>query len=127
MIPIITGLGPRIRAMATRDAGYWGELIVLALPWSARAQIAHGTDWSSGKILLDTMNAYGPYPTVVDLGGMTSSEIVASDFPQTRVVKGLNTLQARVILNGGLPVAQKTASRCPSVVVTLARSTSLQV
>jgi predicted dinucleotide-binding enzyme len=103
MAPLVAELGHGIRAMINEDAIAWSEIIVLALPWIARTQIAGNVDRLSGKIVLDTMNAYGPFPQVLDLGATTSSEIVALDLPRIRVVKGLNTLQARDILSRGRP------------------------
>ena len=103
MAPLIAELGPGTRAMITRDAATWGEVIVLALPWAARAQVAGSADWLSGKMALDAMNPYAPYPKMVDLGGTTSSEMIASDLPRTRVVKGLNTLRAGDVLARGRP------------------------
>jgi hypothetical protein len=103
MAPLVAELGDGIRAMINGDAITCSEVIVLALPWTARTQIAGSVDRLSGKIVLDAMNAYSPFPQVVDLGGTTSSEIVASDLPRIRIVKGLNTLQARDILGRGRP------------------------
>lgn len=103
MAPLVAELGHGVRAMMDGDAITWSDVIVLALPWTARTQITGNVDRLSGKIVLDTMNAYAPFPQVVDLGGTTSSEIVASDLPWIRVVKGLNTLQARDILARGRP------------------------
>ena len=89
--------------MSNEDAVSQSEVIVLAFPWAARTRIAGDAGRLAGKIVLDAMNAYGRYPRVVDLEGASSNEVVASEPPWARVVKGLNTLQARDILARGQP------------------------
>ena len=101
MAPLASELGLSIQAMAISDAATWSEAVALALPWNARTQIAASADALAGKIVLDVMNAYTTYPSVIDLGTTTSSETVASDIPHTRLVKALNTLQARDVLACG--------------------------
>lgn len=96
--PLVEKLGSGISAMSNSDAISRSEVIVLALPWVARSQISADAGRFSGRIVLDAMNAYCPYPHVVALEGTTSSEIVASELPWASVVKGLNTLQPNDIL-----------------------------
>ena len=101
MTPLISELGLNIQAMAIPDAASWAGAVALALPWHARTQIAASADSLAGKIVLDAMNAYSTYPRMVDLGTTTSSETVALDIPHARLVKALNTLQARHVLACG--------------------------
>jgi predicted dinucleotide-binding enzyme len=99
----VAGLGPSVSAMSNEDAVSQSEVIVPVFPWAARTRIAGDAARLAGKIVLDAMNAYGRYPRVVDLEGASSNEVVASEPPWPRVVKGLNTLQARDILARGQP------------------------
>lgn len=101
MSPLISELGSSIQAMAIPDAASWSEAVALALPWDSRTELAASADSLAGKVVLDAMNAYSSYPSVVDLGTTTSSEAIALDIPHTRLVKALNTLQARDVLACG--------------------------
>ena len=96
--PLISELGFNIQPMAIPDAARSSEVVALALPWNARTQIASSADSLVDKIVLDAMNPYSAYPSIVDLGPTTSSETIALDIPHARIVKALNTLQARDVL-----------------------------
>src|SRR5258708_1843432 len=99
----VAGLGPSVSAMSNEDAVSQSEVIVPVFPWAARTRADGDAARLAGKVVLDAMNAYGRYPRVVDLEGASSNEVVASEPPWPRVVKGLNTLQARDILARGQP------------------------
>ena len=85
------------------DAVCGCELVMLAMPWVARAAVfaEAGPGAFAGKIVLDAMNPYTDYPATEDLHGRTSSEAVASELPGARVVKALNTLYAALLADGG--------------------------
>jgi 4'-phosphopantetheinyl transferase len=91
---LVVPLGPGVEAALNADAIRRSEIVVLAVPWHARTEVAGRAGALSGKIVLDAMNAYDPYPHVVDLGETGSSEVVAGEFAGARVVKGLNAVQA---------------------------------
>lgn len=80
------------------------ELIILAVPFSSLGSIAQEqSDWN-GKIVIDTMNAFG-VPLEV-LGDSSSSGLVTRALPGARVVKAFNHLPSAILAsnpigNGG--------------------------
>ncbi|MFE4967587.1 NADPH-dependent F420 reductase [Streptomyces sp. NPDC056660] len=84
-------LGPQVVAGAGADAGQ-ADIVVVAVPWSkVEAAVSRIEDWH-GKILVDATNPIeAPTFEPADLGGKTSSEIVAALTPGARVVKAFNT------------------------------------
>lgn len=89
----------------TADAVRSSELVMLALPWTARqaAFAAAGPGAFAGKLVIDATNPYLDYPRVEDLGGRASSEVVASELPGARVVKAFNTLFWDRLAHGARP------------------------
>lgn len=89
--------GPGVRAGTVAEAGA-ADLVVLAVPWSrVPAALGQVADWA-GRVLVDTTNPLeAPTYRMADLGGRTSSEIVADLAPGARVVKGFNTLPPHVL------------------------------
>lgn len=86
----------------TADAVRQSEVVMLAMPWTARhaAFAAAGPGAFAGKLVIDATNPYTDYPHVEDLHGRTSSEVVASELPGARVVKAFNTLFAERLAHG---------------------------
>lgn len=90
----IAALGPRAKAVSIPEAAT-ADIVFLAVPWD---QVAHALKdlppWS-GRILVDTTNPFvassGKY-VVADLGGRSSSRIVADHAPGARVVKAFNSI-----------------------------------
>jgi predicted dinucleotide-binding enzyme len=82
-------------------------MVVLAVPWDSLQDAISGLPSWNGRVVVDATNALvGPEFRVPDLGGRTSSEIVADLVPGARVVKGFNTLLAEILgsdpkVNGG--------------------------
>lgn len=85
------------------------EIVLQAVPWTQiETALSNVPPWS-GRILIDATNAllsYAPDFKRADLGGRTSSEIVADLVRGARVVKALNTLyykhlEADLHQNGG--------------------------
>jgi predicted dinucleotide-binding enzyme len=90
-------LGSRATA-ATRQEAAGAEVVMIAVPWSElRAAMSDLPAWG-GRILIDATNpVVQPGYRLADLGGSTSSEIVASLAPGARVVKVANTLRAALL------------------------------
>ena len=85
-------LGPSVFPLSVQDASE-AEMIFLAVPFPAHADVAKlRGDWQ-GKIIVDTTNALRVAPE--DLGGRLSSEVVARAFAGARLVKAFNHLPAR--------------------------------
>ena len=89
--------GPIVSATEVTDA-VDAEVIILAVPFEAVADVARlRSDWS-GKIVVDATNAIEfPAFKPQDLGGRPSTQIVAAQFKGAKVVKAFNTLPAAVL------------------------------
>lgn len=91
--PLADQLGPSVTAGDASQAVAC-DIVFLSVPWSrVPSALANGTDWA-GKILVDTTNPLeAPTFRKADLGGKTSSEVVAAYAPGAAVVKAFNHLQ----------------------------------
>jgi hypothetical protein len=96
---LIATLGAQASASSI-EAAAQSDVVVLALPWTQLPSLQQrDIDWR-GRIVVDATNAlltYAPDFRRADLGGRTSSEIVADMLPGARVVKTLNTLYYKVL------------------------------
>lgn len=94
---VAEAFGPTVNAAETTDA-LDAEVIILAIPFEAVAEVAEQrSDWS-GKIVVDATNAIEfPAFKPKDLGGRPSSQVVAAQFKGAKVVKAFNTLPAAVL------------------------------
>jgi predicted dinucleotide-binding enzyme len=94
--PLCKKLGSGITAIELAGA-LQADIVILALPFSAVAQLGDKTDWAA-RIVIDATNAIDfPAFTPTDLGGKLSSEVVAEYLLGARVVKAFNTLPAAVL------------------------------
>ena len=88
--PVVTALGAGVSAGTVREAAT-ARIVAIAVPWASVPTAVAGQHWD-GQTVIDTTNAWN-----VDLGGRTSSEIVADLIPGARLVKAANTLAAEVL------------------------------
>jgi hypothetical protein len=74
------------------------EIVLLALPWRRLPEaVSKVPDWE-GRIVIDATNPIGaPDFTIADLGGRTSSEVVADLVPGAHLVKAFNTLRSDIL------------------------------
>ncbi len=88
-----------------RDAASFGQVVVNATGGlvSVEALTAAGSDHLAGKVLLDVANpldfSHGFPPTVVQPDGRSLAESIQASFPEARVVKALNTMNAGVMVH----------------------------
>lgn len=77
------------------------DVVFLAVPWSrVPSALGRVDDWS-GAVLVDATNPVeAPTFAKADLGGRTSSEVVASLAPGARVVKAFNHLAPQAYVAG---------------------------
>ncbi len=91
--------GKNASAGTISDVVKFGEIIVLAVPYSEINSALKSAGDLKGKILLDITNALTPdYSLAI---GFTSSaaEEIAKLVPQTKIVKAFNTIFAQVVAN----------------------------
>jgi hypothetical protein len=94
---LVRQLGPRARA-GTRQEAAAADVVMLSVPWEQVHEAMTGLPAWNGRILVDAPNpVLLPGFRLAELGGRTSSEIVASMAPGARVVKTANTLLAAVL------------------------------
>lgn len=92
-----SSLGPRARAVKREEAAQ-ADLVILAVPWEQVPAALAGVAAWNGRILLDATNpVLQPGFRLAELGGRTSTQVVASLAPGARVVKAGNTLLAAVL------------------------------
>lgn len=89
---LVRELGPRAKAGTVAQAAA-ADLVVVAVNWSRLPTALQGLgDWG-GRIVVDANNPIeAPSFQPVDLGGRTSSEVVAELVPGAKVVKAFNHL-----------------------------------
>jgi predicted dinucleotide-binding enzyme len=90
---LIAELGPGATAVTPAEL-VKADVIILATRWAQTPAAVAGVGSLAGKIVVDTTNnRIGPRPEdVLDLGGRTSSEVVADLVPGARLVKAFNHL-----------------------------------
>jgi predicted dinucleotide-binding enzyme len=89
---LIAELGPGAAAGTPKEVIAFADVVVLATRWEQTAAAVQGLGPWNSKVVVDTTNnRFGPGPNdLYDLGGRTSSEVVAELLPGARVVKAFN-------------------------------------
>ncbi len=122
---LLKSTGGRTRVAAVADAAAFGDVIVLATPWSATEEAIRSAGDLTGKTLIDCTN-----PLAADLSGLTlgtsdsAGEQVARWAKGARVVKAFNTIgaenfgdplfgeqSASLLIAGDEPSAKLTVTR----------------
>ena len=88
---LVQELGGGVSAGTVEDAAA-ADIVVVAVMWPDVPRAVEGLQWD-GRIVIDPTNDFDP----TDLGGRTSSEIVADLVAPARVVKAGNTWGAAVL------------------------------
>src|SRR5262249_13815301 len=103
---LLASIGANARAGGVGEAGAFGEVVVLAVPSPALAEVLPQLGPLSGKVLIDATNRVPPRPTpgataipsAAPMESMPSvAEEVARAVPDARVVKAFNTLGAELL------------------------------
>jgi predicted dinucleotide-binding enzyme len=104
LAPLIAELGPRARAATPDEAAKAGDLVVVTVPLKAYQQVP--VEPLAGKIVIDTNNYYperdGHIPEL-DHESTTTSELLQSHLPKSRVVKAFNHIYAAQLTTDGRP------------------------
>ena len=90
---LVDDLGPRARAATAEEAAEAADLVVVTIPLKNVGQVP--ADALRGKIVIDTSNYYPQRDgqiAALDDKSSTTSELVQSQLPGSRVVKGFNNL-----------------------------------
>jgi predicted dinucleotide-binding enzyme len=96
---LVVSLGPHVKAVTAEEAVRFGDVVLLAIPWTKRDTLPDAQLFEN-KIVIDALNAYGPNG-LVDLGESTSSEMISWQLPGARLVKGFNTMNSGRLRSGG--------------------------
>ncbi|TDX08274.1 NADPH-dependent F420 reductase [Kribbella sp. VKM Ac-2566] len=103
---LVRELGPRVTAATVEDAARFGDVVLVAILLFGLRSMPSAA--FIGKIVIDPNNYFagrnGNF-TELDSGELTHSELFATQFPGTRIVKGFNTLSHIALANGGRPEA----------------------
>lgn len=96
------GVGAEVGTV--EDAAKFGEIIVIAIPFSAYRSVP--ADLLAGKIVLDTNNYYPDRDgriAELDAFETTTSEMLAKHLPQSRIVKAFNAITMNDLETDGRP------------------------
>jgi 8-hydroxy-5-deazaflavin:NADPH oxidoreductase len=96
---MVQSLGAGITAAEIKVAAK-ADIVFLAVPWDAYADAVAGLAPWGGRIVVDAMNAASVGPEgfrPANLGGKSSSQLVAERLTGARVVKAFNTLPAAAL------------------------------
>ncbi|MDF1488592.1 NADPH-dependent F420 reductase [Tessaracoccus caeni] len=107
---LVTELGDAASADTVEGAIAQADLVVLALPFGAYDQLPAAA--LAGKTVLDATNYYPDrdgHIAALDEGTITSSELLASAFPDAAVIKGMNNVDFLRLTQ--LPMAAGAADR----------------
>lgn len=98
---LVSTLGSGVRATTAEEAVEFGEVVLLAVPWTKRESLP-AAQLFENKVTIDAMNAYGAEGTI-DLSPSTSSEEVSKQLPGARLVKAFNTMYYETMRTSGRP------------------------
>jgi 8-hydroxy-5-deazaflavin:NADPH oxidoreductase len=99
---LVASLGPHASAATSADAAAVGDIVVVAIPVRAIADVP--VEPLAGKIVIDTNNYYPPrdgHIAALDSGETTSSQLLAAHLRDARVVKAFNSINYHQLLTQG--------------------------
>ncbi len=93
-----------------REAAAWGEVVVLAVPWGAVADVLkEAGDALDGKVVIDVSNPVAPGLELAVSGATSAGEEVQKLAPRAKVVKAFNYAFARHLSTGRIDGQPLTA------------------
>jgi predicted dinucleotide-binding enzyme len=101
---LIAELGPRARAATPAEAGKAGDIMVVTVPLKSYRQVP--VEPLAGKIVLDTNNYYPErdgHISELDNESTTTSELLQTHLPTSKVVKAFNHIYASQLTTDGRP------------------------
>lgn len=104
---VATKLGNDIQGGPLNSAADSAEIVVLAVPFDAAAEVIKAAGGLAGTIVIDITNPMTADFSALTLGHTTSAaEEIQKLAPAARVVKAFNTVFASVLQNGGKVAGQ---------------------
>jgi predicted dinucleotide-binding enzyme len=100
----VAELGPNASAGSVSEAAEAGEVVVVTIPLKAYADVP--VEPLRGKVVVDTNNYYPGRDgriAVLEDGSTSSSELLATHLPESRIVKAFNTIYFVDLGGDGLP------------------------
>jgi 8-hydroxy-5-deazaflavin:NADPH oxidoreductase len=105
---LVKELGPNARAATVVDAARAGDIVVVTIPLKSIRSVP--VEPLIGKVVIDTNNYYperdGHIPEL-DNESTTTSELLQSRLPQSKVVKAFNHIYAAQLTTDGRPAGTK--------------------
>jgi predicted dinucleotide-binding enzyme len=105
---LVKELGPKARAATAAEAAEAGDIVVVTVPLKNYRQVP--VKPLSGKIVIDTNNYYperdGHIPEL-DNESTTTSELLQTHLPASKVVKAFNHIYAAALTTDGQPAGSK--------------------
>jgi 8-hydroxy-5-deazaflavin:NADPH oxidoreductase len=96
----VRAAGPRGRVGTVAEAAEFGEVVVLATPWSGTEATVRAAGDLTGKVVIDCTNPLKSDLSGLEVGHVTSgAEQVAAWAPGAMVVKAFNTTGFNVMAN----------------------------
>lgn len=96
---LVEEIGPNASAVSVEEAAGFGEVVLVAIPFGRYETLpaAQLTD----KVVIDATNYYPGRDGQMDLGGLTSSEVISQHLPGARIVKAFNTMHYETLRTRG--------------------------
>ena len=105
---LVRELGPRARAATPAEAAQAGEIVVVTIPLKNYRTVP--VQPLTGKVVIDTNNYYpqrdGHIPEL-DNESTTTSELLQTHLPASKVVKAFNHIHAAQLTTDGRPAGTK--------------------
>jgi 8-hydroxy-5-deazaflavin:NADPH oxidoreductase len=99
---LVASIGADAKAMTVQAALAFGDVILLAIPWRKREELRSlPSELLKNKIVIDTTYPYSENFELIDLGNSTSSEEVAKELADARIVKAFNTMYYETLRTRG--------------------------
>jgi hypothetical protein len=112
LAPLAARLGERAAAVTTEEAAAFGEVVLLAVPFSAMAELGPRLASAlAGKVVLDAGNPFaardGSAALAVAAKGQGSGRWTAEHLPGARVVKAFNTVYFKTLASAGQATGER--------------------
>jgi 8-hydroxy-5-deazaflavin:NADPH oxidoreductase len=105
---LVAELGPRARAATVLDAAKAGDIVVVTIPLKNYRSVP--VEPLAGKIVIDTNNYYPErdgHIAELDNETTTTSELLQTHLPSSKVVKAFNHIYASQLTTDGTPAGTK--------------------